>query len=272
MNNKYYKHSGKVPIIGLFFILIFASIAIGAGGFLYSYGIVKIPFIYINVFLTFGYGALVGIFISIGAKLGKIRNPKIVKMSALIISLIAVYVSWITWLIAISGKFIFFSHNDLIYSLRYLMVTGSWSIGSTTPKGNFLMIIWIIEALIIISITYLLSTITIEDSAFCEDCDEWTISKKAIYLEPIFNINDHIGNLESHNFDLIYNANFGVSDNNHTELILSSCEECRQKFYLTIKDVAVSFDKKGRKSESKSKIVTNLIINREIYDNLLKKL
>ncbi|MBK7885415.1 MAG: hypothetical protein IPJ81_17725 [Chitinophagaceae bacterium] len=50
--DKYYKPSGRFSPISIVFLIIICSIAIPILGFLYSYAIWYIPFIYINFIIT----------------------------------------------------------------------------------------------------------------------------------------------------------------------------------------------------------------------------
>ncbi len=70
----YYEHSGVIGMFGPILMILFGLAGAVAGGAIYGYLIFYIPFIYLNFFITLGFGALVGYLVGMGAKIGKIRN------------------------------------------------------------------------------------------------------------------------------------------------------------------------------------------------------
>jgi hypothetical protein len=64
--------------LGLPLMLIGGSVGSLVLSAIYGYAIFYIPFIYINLFVTFGFGALVGLLVGFAAKLGKVRNSVLV--------------------------------------------------------------------------------------------------------------------------------------------------------------------------------------------------
>src|SRR4051794_39520539 len=98
MANLYYKPSGKFT---------FSGVALGlAGGFInglilalvYAYLISYIPFVYLNFFLTIGYGLLLGFIVGSVMRWGKVRNSWVGAMVALVVVVISLYFSWAVWL------------------------------------------------------------------------------------------------------------------------------------------------------------------------------
>jgi fatty-acid desaturase len=89
---KFYRHSGKAPILGLILIGLAGFIAVPILGLIYGVLIRVIPFIYINFFVVIGYAFAVSFVLSRVAKYGKIRNMVLLGLAAFFFGLLADYV------------------------------------------------------------------------------------------------------------------------------------------------------------------------------------
>jgi len=100
----YFKHSGSVGGLGLPFMIVVGLVAAVVLSFVYAFAIFYIPFVYINFFVTIGFGLLLGSAIGYAGKKGDVRNPTLMTVSGLIFGCIGLYLSWIAWIYAASGR------------------------------------------------------------------------------------------------------------------------------------------------------------------------
>ena len=97
MNENYhpfYKHSGKFGVHGPLLALLAAVVAGYPLGIIYAYLIKWIPFIYLNLFITAGYGLAFGFMTMALLKFAKVRNSSIALLTGLAVGLCAAYLSW----------------------------------------------------------------------------------------------------------------------------------------------------------------------------------
>jgi hypothetical protein len=105
-SNNFYRHSGKVPLLGLILLGVAGLVAVPILGVLYGYLIFYIPFIYVNLFVVFGYVYAVSFVLSKAMRLGKIRNTLIAGLAAFGFGLLAEYVGWVAWIAALISTFL----------------------------------------------------------------------------------------------------------------------------------------------------------------------
>ncbi len=169
----YYKPSGFYSPISILFFILTCLIVIPILATAYSYAIWYIPIPYINLFITIGFGILVGYTVSLLAvKYGKVRSGKVASIFGLLAGLLALYVHWAVWVdlvINVSGvggteEYGFAISNIKIVQVIQLILspsalfeiigqireTGTWGIKSKAISGTPLTIIWVLEALIIV--------------------------------------------------------------------------------------------------------------------------
>jgi len=173
--DNYYKPTGNFSPISLVYFLLLSFIALPILGLVYSYCIWYIPFVYINFFITAGFGFVVGLIINIVVIVkGKVRNVTLSFILGLSSGLIALYFHWAIWAdlvinagesyivftvsnIKISQAFSLATNPSLLFSfINEINEVGNWGIFGLTVSGTFLSIIWIIELIIIVGLATLI--------------------------------------------------------------------------------------------------------------------
>src|SRR5205823_5628413 len=99
----YYEHSGKTPLTGL---TLAALCGLGTAvvlGVVYSYAVVFIPIVYLNVLLTVIFGCAIGGAVTWAAKFGHVRSRLLPAVVGLFCGLIGLYVAWGADLLARMG-------------------------------------------------------------------------------------------------------------------------------------------------------------------------
>ena len=178
---KFYRHSGKAPVLGLILMGIAGFVAVPILGLIYGYLLRYIPFIYINILIVVGYAYAVSFVISKVAKYGRVRNMLLIGLAGFFFGLLADYIGWVSWIAAMSGDpsylIAFFFPLDVFTIITEIAKEGAWSLSGTTPTGAFLYFVWFVEACIVIGGSTYLSIKALAETPYCEDSDIWADKK-----------------------------------------------------------------------------------------------
>ncbi|UOQ72584.1 hypothetical protein [Hymenobacter cellulosilyticus] len=193
--NLYYQPSKRITIGGVLSFLLLGAVAAVPLAFVYVYATWYIPFIYINVLLTVGFGAGLAIVLKGLTTLGKLRNPALVGWLAIVVGLWAWYVQWALYLTLVNGageteslgSRASFTHTtfnaDVFLSLLTqpgivlgmlprLAENGTWSIFTVTFSGVALYLVWFIELAIILFCAWALAH-SQAATPFSETAGQW---------------------------------------------------------------------------------------------------
>ena len=265
-STRFYRHSGKAPILGLILIGITGFIAVPILGLIYGVLIRIIPFIYINALVVAGYAFAVGFVLSKVAIFGKVRNMFLLGLAGFFFGLLAEYVGWVSWLAVLVGDpyflFEFFFPQDILYIITLVAEDGAWSISGTTPTGAFLYILWFIEACVVIGgITYITVT-SVSKTPFCEESNAWANKKSQIgAFATLQNKAQFKEAISQGNFSAFNELKLAKDeDMQFTTLTLYECEHCRNFFVVNVDEVTVKIDNKGRASTQSKPVVSNLLV------------
>ncbi len=263
----YYKHSGIITRLGVFCIILFGTIGAAFLGCIYGFAAHAIPFAFIRIFLPILYGILLGQIIGGIGKICKIRNLQVLLFAGIIFGIFAVYTGWVSWFFAVSEKkLLILSPPNLLLIIKISAITGVWSFKGTTPTGWGLYSIWIAEALIIIGYSAYYSYKIVKDSQFCEKCNRWIEKHPPIsFLTPIYDVAEFKSQISHGNSDILTELKFDPGMPWYTRLELSYCISCRELFLLTVKDITIQTDSKGKQSEIEKTIIENLLIEHRLY-------
>lgn len=258
----HYKHSGKAPIGGILLSLVAGFVAAALLGVAYAYLIFYIPFVYINFFITIGFGALLGVAVGAAAKAGKVRNNAVVAVIALIAAAVGYYIHWAFW-IAAATEVRSFDPNALWAFIQVLNTLGPWSIFGWTPTGGPLWFIWGVELLMIVLLGMLAAHAMTSDP-FCEATGQWTTRTN---LPRRFTPLPDDATIESGS--AVPGMLSPVPDDSpaYTEVSLFSAEGSELRC-VTLQGVTVEIDKDGKEDASKRVIAHQLLLDRDSFDKL----
>lgn len=134
----------------------------------YFYGlfIAISPVVYINYFITIIFGMFIGVGMKMLFKLFLVTNKKTAIISAVCCGLLGVYFSWVAYILFFTPDIVSMDayYKDFLLVFRPVTVfqiiadmniTGMWEIFGVPFNGWILALIWIVEALIIISVPVL---------------------------------------------------------------------------------------------------------------------
>lgn len=263
-----YKHSGAVTVTGVMWGLVSGGVAAAAMGFMYTYAIVWIPFIYVNFLLTIGFGLLTGWAVSVGAKAGKLRNMPVAGLLGAFCGFLGLWTAWAVDPMARMGRMADvsmgpqFGFGTLFDYMAVLYENGSWGIKKATVSGIFLGLIWIIEAGIIVIGAALVTPGRLSDLAFCEPCDVWTrvqTNLRTITLEGSEPVLARIGEGDVAALRDAKRADAGAAG--FLRVDLSTCPSCANSAYLTLTLVQKKVDDKGKESTDEKAVLQNMAIS-----------
>lgn len=266
----YYRHSGIIPPIGVICIILFGTICAVFLGGIYGFAAHAIPYAMLRILLPLFYGSAIGWIIGTTGKKCKIRNPYVLLFTGIIFGIFAVYTEWVSWLFAVSQrKLLLLSPMELFLTIKIIAVQGVWSFKGTTPKGWALYTIWMAEASVIIGCCAYFSYKIVKSSAFCETCNLWLEKDTPLsFLTPIDNAAELKTQISSGNWAILTGLKFNPGIQHYTRLELSSCGSCKNLFILTVKDITIETDSKGKQSEKEKTIIENFVIENRLYTTL----
>ena len=268
--NLYYKESGAVGLIGIVLISVVGLVLSGILGIIYGFAILFIPFIYLNFFITLAYGGAIGYSLGKIGYFTKIRNYTVIVIFGVLFGFVAEYFGWVFWIQAFRDSGApDFSIFEVFEDMGRIANRGAWSIFGITPTGIALYIIWIIEAIMIIGAAVVFAITGFGSKPFCERCNSWTdeINLKST-LNGTSNPIKLVTELENKNFDSLIQLASKESVFRQTRVTLSTCKKCNNEYYLTLNDVKVTINDKGKAEESEDTIVENLIINKQEFEEI----
>lgn len=257
--------------------LLFGGATAILGGIVYQLLVNWIPFIYVNIILTLGFGALVGALTGIGLKRGQLRNNMVAAILCTVIGAGAVgfthfagYEKTLRSVASETGTSVSELREKLSFQ-QYIELKAKlgWKIGKVTSSGSsmnggFVYFVWGVEALIVIGLSIGLG-ISMVSEPYCESCKEWTTEHKlpdrqgssgsiksdadAGKLDPIVQRKDEGADL------LAYTVH--------------ACPKCKDSSYLTVDKVTLKEKKKGEIERSTESIVTRAALTSEQRGQLL---
>lgn len=291
--SKYYQPSGTFSPVSFLYFLLVSFIILPIVAMAYIYLVWYIPIIYVNFLVTLGFGFAVGYVISrFVVEMGKVRSPKVAIIFGLLGGVVVLYFSWAIWVdlvinagesygnsrIGITTSASKFSQilqlalqpNVLFDLITEINEYGTWGLRSATVSGTLLTIIWIIEALIVLVISFLLPY-SKSFAPFCEMDSKWFDEQTLPAFNFIENTNEMTAHLESANqnsFETLQRAS-NAEKESHSIFTLYSSEKGEN--FLSIENKLAETNNKGEIDFNDNEFVEYISINRELRDILLKK-
>lgn len=265
---KTYSHSGAVPPLGAIAALIVSLAAAMVCGILYAYAFAYIPHIVLNIAVTLVFAGALGFVVSQAAERAKLRNNIFVGCLAAMTALFGLYVYWGAYIWALVGfqnaaKIgLHAFYPPVIFEFgQHFFNKGTWSFTEDHPvTGWFLASLWILEAVVVVGLTVIVSQWNAEQP-FCEACRCWTQTQRGVARllatggEPEWT--DVLGG------DLPALAAFSPAPPGsylYVRLDLARCPQCEHTRLLTISQVSLRTDDKGKTTEVTRALVTNAIL------------
>jgi hypothetical protein len=260
-----YSHSGAVPVLGGLLTVASGILAAAVLAPIYAYSFRYIPIIYLNVFITLGFGAGIGFAVAMTARWGKVRSHFFVGTVGLLSTLLGLYLYWVSYLWALAGfnavGLLALWPSVLFEFSQHLFENGSWGLSEgESIKGWFLATLWLVETIIVLTLAML---VVFYDSErpFCETCNQWTEVERGVARLASTGKEPEWEQVLAG--DLPALASFDPAEPGSAQYVrldAARCPRCEETRFLTINAVEIVVDKNGQPSEKATPLVTNAII------------
>ncbi len=290
--SNYYQPSGRFSPSSFLYFILTSVIIIPILALIYTYLIWYIPFFYINIFITVGFGLGVGLAIShLVVKLGKVRNSTIALVFGFLGGLIALYFSWAIWVDLVINAGESYGNSRIgitTSSIEFLQVfglalqpsvllefiseinkTGTWGIRGGAVSGTILMIIWVIEFLIILVISIFLPLFRAK-IPFCETDNKWFNEETLPAFNFIKNPKEMVANLENSNQNSFINLQYSTTSENESHSIFTLYSSEKGKNYITIDNKKAKTNDKNEIEFDSNEFVEYISISSELRNKLSK--
>lgn len=257
----YYSHSGKIPLVGLITLPAVGTITAAVLGVIYSYAIVYIPFVYLNFFITVGFGLIVGGVVALCAKGTKVRNQSFTLITTFAVMALGYYVAWGADVLARFGMdalpspIVAWYPKVLTSYIAVFYEEGFWSLkGDMNVSGVFLASVWLIEAGVMAFSAWAAASSLLRESTYCETCDEWSQHRTDLARYSIGDEAALARRLEARDLEAL-SSRPGVFESSPVYLMLNAhvCSTCDEHCYITVQKVTIKIDDKGEaKTETKA--------------------
>lgn len=272
MEGLYYKHSGQFSISGLLFGLVVGTLIACLAGFIYAYLILYIPFIYINFFITAGFGGIAGGAAAMLLKKRHVRSTPVALAVTLAVTTLAYYFSWTVWMWAAMRR----GDADLGFAqlvglalqpgFAWELVTkinevGAWSIRSYIPTGAALWGAWAIEAAIVYGVSLMVAFNAMEEEPYCESCAVWCEKKAGVLKAATQNVDEFRQRMEAKDFRYLEGLGAPSADcADWQQVDIFSCPKCANLNTLEAKRITVTVEK-DKKKEQSADLMSHLLLS-----------
>jgi hypothetical protein len=267
-----YQQSGIVPVMGAAQALAIGSAAAVVLGIVYSFTFYYIPFVYVKFLFAIGFGAGTGWTVAWAARQGKIRNAAAVATLSVVAALAGIYAEWGSTLYALcapeelgalwgSAGLATFLPWEIASLMLDLYSEGSWGLSEgAMVTGPMLVMLWLLEAGLIIGMAATTAHSQMSGRPFCEGCQEWITGHT-----PHFYVGDGRESVwtevQAGNFDPLADTPRATgSEPTYVRLKLHVCDSCDASNYLTITRCENTMDNKGNPKLVETDLVTNLAL------------
>lgn len=288
----YYQASGRFSPLAIVYFVLLAFIAFPIIGLIYAYAIWYIPFIYINILLTAGFGlAIGGLTGFVVISLGKVRNTMLALLLGILGGVLALYFHWAAWvdLVINAGESygsdrigITLSNVKLVQVMSLaanpgilfeligeINAVGTWGLRGGTVSGLLLSVVWLIEALIVLGLsTYL--PYTSAQHPFSEMANDWMESEELPAFEFIEDKDTFRAQLEQSNPEALQSLQIAQNlDLKHSVFTLYSSTAGEN--YVNVDNKTATTDNDGKTQLDSDTFIKGLSIEPELLEVLRKR-
>lgn len=239
---------------------------VGAAALAWLYALLLdvIPFVYVSILLTCGFGIALGFMGGLVIKMGHCRNRAVAVVLALVVGGGGLAASYGWAYRRALGELAEQSSGATVSELAEEVGLGTWlearidngwEVRRSSISGLGVITIWAIEALIVLGMSVLVMASAAADP-YCERCRAWTDPQStdlrglgAEHVAPLLERGDLAGVLS-----LTERPDGDAST--RIQLVRNYCEKCPDTAYLTVTEVRVEV-KNGKEQEHKKELLEN---------------
>jgi len=268
-----YRHTGKFTWPGVLLpVLVAAAIAYPLG-LVYSLLIGRIPFIYVNVLITLGYGLVFGWISGRLVQAGKVRNNALALLVGALAGIVGLYFDWNGHLRNImQGGPALYSPGEVLGVIPFLYDHGSWGLKSGgNVTGPALAAVWLAEALLIVGLAAYLPWRFVNRTPFCEQDQVWLRDRKVVDTLGAFTDPAQRAALAAGDITPLTQARPRAEDDAaFTRLLLKRADRCGTFCTVRIQEVRHHWDDKGRVKETAKDLTGDLVLPSAHFDLITK--
>ena len=270
-NLRPYRHSGKFGPQALLVVPL-AAVALGWPlGLAYGYLIKWIPFVYLNLLITAGYGIGLGLAAGFLLKRCRVRNLVVAAGLSVATGLLANYFQWNGHVHALFGEApLLCRPRGLWAAMQFLNEHGSWSLGRHSTgnvTGMFLAGVWAVEALAILTLVVVFGTDPVRNRPYCEKSGSWLDEDTKYDTLAAFADAQQLAALRRGDIAPVIEA--GPRESGapiFARLTLKHSPQCEEFFTLKVSNVTLTTDKKGNVEEKEKTLTADLVLPREMRE------
>jgi hypothetical protein len=287
MHTLYYKPSGKTNSISFLYLLLAILIAAPILALAYTYAILYIPIIYLNILCVIGIAFGLGFVANFVVGLGKVRNKWIAILFGLMVGIAGLYFSWVIWIYdhINASAFVDVSHLELMQSPEALWDViwkindqGTWGIGrsaSASISGKMLTTVWVIEAIVFIG-TPIFFAFSKTSEPYLEEDDDWADTTKIGPFEFIIDKETLKKQLETKNYEPLLAMGPAENEQEKSHAIFMLYHNKKRahgkEFYLSVSNMKEHINKKGELSFDEKVLINFIRIPKDIGTQLIGKI
>ena len=270
-NLRPYRHSGKFGIQALLAIPLAAVVLGWPLGLAYGYLIKWIPFVYLNILITAGYGIGLGFAAGFLFKKCRVRNVVVAAALSAVVGLLANYFQWNGHVHALFDEAPLLCHPRGIWvSMQFLYEHGSWSMGRNSTgnvTGLFLAGVWGAEALAILVAVLYFGTDPVRNCPYCEKSGCWLDEETKYDTLAAFTDAQQLAALRNGDVTPVIEAKpREAGAPTFARLTLKHSPKCEEFFTLKVSNVTLTTDKKGNVEEKATALTKDLVLPREMRE------
>lgn len=151
--------------------------------------------------------------------------------------------------------------------MQKFAANGLWAVFDYQPKGVMLWSVWVIEAAFIVLCAVAVSVN--EKLTYCEDCRRWTKREEGVAHMPVIDPDELRSELEAENYALLDELRSQPRDmTNRLDIATATCRNCTETSFLTVSHVQIVDDGNGGTTENSTPLILNLVVPREVTDQM----
>lgn len=275
-DGRFYRHAGGFDPSQLPLAVLAGATAILVMGVVYGYVIRYSPLIYLNILALLGFGYGVGWTVGNAVRKGKCRNRTLRDFLWLVAVVSALYVSWVTWVFAITGhQHLILDPRSLWHALVFIGKKGVWSIGSSgiPVSGILLYLVWVAEA-IILAVMAWTTSMDQDPGPFCEACGQWVAPMARLPRLGFTHATDRNSGLKAMGageIDPLFSLGPCADDCKiWLSVLLEACPSREHLIVLTVTQTVQTTNGKGEVANKVTSIMRNRLVDPETCARIIE--
>lgn len=215
---RFYAESGRVTFPGLVFGAVTGLTAGSILAVVYAVVLRWSPVVFVHPLVAAGFGYAVGYVVSAMVRVGRTDHARVAVAMGIGGALVAHYVGWMAWVFLVSrsgdvpGAEAMLRVTDpaaLVYAMGSILEVGTWSWlpGGDPVNGWPLLVVWVVEAAIVLGGASVGARAAVVPRVYCAVCDSWCEDRTALLtLGEEVDVSALVEEIGSHEFDRLRDA------------------------------------------------------------------